>query len=70
MSGEKGVQDLLKQRGLNPSMIFTWQCPIMLMAWSWVAYTISIVVLVATPFITPADTDTNRRKVRVRWFPF
>ncbi|KAJ5325748.1 uncharacterized protein N7506_008850 [Penicillium brevicompactum] len=62
-SEEKGAQDLLRQRGLNPSMILTWQCPIMLMAWSWVAYTISIVVLISKPFIAPANTDTDQRKM-------
>ncbi|KAJ5342298.1 hypothetical protein N7541_011422 [Penicillium brevicompactum] len=68
-SEEKGAQDLLRQRGLNPSMILTWQCPIMLMAWSWVAYTISIVVLISKPFIAPANTDTDQRKVRTYSFP-
>lgn len=67
-SGEKYTQDLLRQRGLNPSMVFTWQSPIMLMAWSWVAYAISIAVLIARPFIALDNTDTDQRKVRVRLF--
>lgn len=56
------TDSLLLHRSINPSMILTWQCPIALMAWSWVSYSIAIVVLIAKPFM-PANNDTDERKV-------
>ncbi|KAL4791928.1 hypothetical protein BDV19DRAFT_392702 [Aspergillus venezuelensis] len=37
-------EDLLMQRSINPNMILIWQSPIALVAWSWVAYGVAIVV--------------------------
>lgn len=67
---EKYTKSLLEERGLNPSMILTWQCPIMLMAWSWVGYLIAIVVLIARPFIGAANSDTDEHKVRSHYSRF
>lgn len=60
---EKDIDNLLGNRGINPSMILTWQCPMMLMAWAWVGYLVAIVVLISRPFIAPVNSDTNEQKV-------
>lgn len=56
------TDSLLLHRSINPSMVLTWQCPIALMAWSWVSYSVAIVVLIAKPFMA-ANKDTDERKV-------
>ncbi|KAJ5994808.1 hypothetical protein N7481_001785 [Penicillium waksmanii] len=61
----KDIDNLLGQRGINPSMILTWQCPMMLMAWSWVGYLVAIVVLISRPFIAPVNSDTDERKTAI-----
>lgn len=61
----KDIDNILGQRRINPSMILTWQCPIMLMAWSWVGYLVAIVVLISRPFIAPVNSNTDERKVSV-----
>lgn len=62
--GSEEAQDLLRLRGINPSMIITWQSPIMLMAWAWVSYLVALMVLISKPFIAPGNAHDDERKVR------
>ncbi|KAL4945914.1 hypothetical protein BDV06DRAFT_209073 [Aspergillus oleicola] len=59
------AKDHLVQRYINPNIILIWQSPIALMAWSWVAFAVAIVVLIARPFVAPANGDTDEHKTAI-----
>ena len=51
----------------NLMMVYVWQCPVMLMSWSWVFFYAGFILHILTPVIPPKE---KKHEVQVRLFDF
>ncbi|KAL4802110.1 hypothetical protein BDV18DRAFT_164286 [Aspergillus unguis] len=66
IKADVNVKAVLQNRRLNPAMLVAWQCPIMMMAWSWMQYLVAVVVLIAKPFIAvPSHPGVDERNTAI-----